>query len=138
MGRAANSFGMSPFRLECGLSVSVLHSSMIFLASGRLAKRCSFIVRPLGGISVGLRLQPHHPAGPSLRIAFLLDRPAHSQSSNSGRQKFFPNISFSVAASKRIIRPRQVGLTHKFMALYLREASQSLKCATNAVATEGN
>jgi hypothetical protein len=43
MGRAANSLGVSPFRLVCGLSEvsSVLHSLMIYLASARLAKRSS-------------------------------------------------------------------------------------------------
>src|SRR6185437_4696052 len=57
------------------------------------------VVRSLGGIAVGLRLKPHQPAGPPLRIALLLDRPAHSQSSHPGRQKFFPSISFSLRFS---------------------------------------
>ena len=62
------------------------------------------------GVAVRLRLQADQPAGATLRIALLLDGPAHGCSSCAGRQKFFPSASRSVATSS-------IALARSFLSL---------------------
>src|SRR5271166_433291 len=50
-------------------------------------------------ITIGLRRKPEQRTSARLRIALLLDRPVHGASPCSGRWKFFPRSSFSVATS---------------------------------------
>src|SRR5690606_28668866 len=57
------------------------------------------IVRSPGSIAIGLRMQVNEPTGPPLRVTLLTNCPSHSTSPQDGRQKHFPSISFSVAAS---------------------------------------
>jgi hypothetical protein len=61
-----------------------------------------FIVSPLGGVATSLRVQPDEATGPSLRITLPLHRPGHGFLPQAGRQKFFPSISRSVAASSAV------------------------------------
>jgi hypothetical protein len=47
-------------------------------------------------------MQADERAGSPLRVALLLDRPGHGTSPQTGRQKFFASISFSVEASSSV------------------------------------
>ena len=62
-----------------------------------LAQRLVFAAR--GGIPIGLRRDADQRAGAPLRVALLIDRPGHSHPPGSGRRKFFPRASRSVATS---------------------------------------
>src|SRR5579859_1616801 len=57
------------------------------------------VVRSARTVAVGLRVQADQSTRTALRVALLVNRPAHGLPPQARRQKFFPSISRSVATS---------------------------------------
>ena len=106
-------------------------------AGGGVGSRTACVPKPVPSAAAAARhpgalthsgkswLQADQPAGPPLRIALLPDRPAHSQSPRPGRQKFFPSISFSVAASRAVSASSFFSLRFSSSSAFSLRASES-------------
>lgn len=75
--------------------------------------------------SGNLRLHADEPAGPTLRIALVLDRPGHGGPPRPRRQKFFPSISRKVKTSSIASASKRFSLPFSSSRLFSRFASDT-------------